>query len=232
MVEDVFNQETQLFYDWRKSTPNLSEDGIIDPESYLNTEVKILFLLKEVNSKDGFNLREYVREGGRTQTWDNIARWTCGIHNWKKDFNWDEIEPINIKTRKEWLRFIGVMNIKKTPGGHTSNAKSLWEDSSKDKEFLDRQFKLYYNNPQLKPDFIIACGTQTSNFFHTLIPFAQDKLWMHTTRGVQYYEYEKGKFFIKYAHPEARVADNLLYYGLIDAVKELKLKWTTRQINI
>ena len=45
---------------------------------------------------------------------------------------------------------------------------------------------------------------------------------MHTTRGVQYYEYEKGKFFIKYAHPEARVADNLLYYGLIDAVKELK----------
>ncbi|GBF18028.1 MULTISPECIES: hypothetical protein [Arenibacter] len=223
MIASIEKQEKELFNEWRKTTPNLSEDGIVEPKSYLNADIKILFLLKEVNSKEGFNLKEFVRNGGRTQTWDNIAKWTCGIHNMKKEFKWDEIEPIkNIKIRKEWLRFIGVMNIKKTPGGHTSNAKSLWEDSSKDKEFLNRQFKLYYNNPQLKPDLIIACGTQTSNFFHTLIPFAQDKLWMHTTRGVKYYEYETGKFFIKYAHPEARVADNLLYYGLIDAIKELK----------
>ena len=176
MIASIEKQEKELFNEWRKTTPNLSEDGIVEPKSYLNADIKILFLLKEVNSKEGFNLKEFVRNGGRTQTWDNIARWTCGIHNWKKDFIWDEIEPINIKIRKEWLRFISVMNIKKTPGGHTSNYQSLWEDSAKDKEFLNRQFKLYYNNPQLKPDFIIACGTQTSNFFHTLIPFAQDKL--------------------------------------------------------
>ena len=223
MIENIIYQENQLFAEWRKSTANLSEDGIVDPETYLNAETKILFLLKEVNSKDGFDLKEFVGNGGRTQTWDNIARWTCGIHNWKEDFNWDEIEPIkNIKIRKEWLKFIGVMNIKKTPGGHTSNSKSLWKDSSKGKEFLNRQFELYYNNPKLRPDFIIAGGTETSNFFHTIVPFAQDKLWSTTTRGVKYYEYEQGRFFIQYAHPEARIADNLLYYGLIDAVKELK----------
>ena len=46
--------------------------------------------------------------------------------------------------------------------------------------------------------------------------------WKTTSRGVYYYEFDKGKYFIKYAHPEARVSDNLLYYGLIDAIKELK----------
>ncbi|MDO6818909.1 hypothetical protein [Zobellia sp. 1_MG-2023] len=116
------------------------------------------------------------------------------------------------------------MNIKKTPGGHTTNVKALVKDSSLGKTFLERQFRLYFDNAHLKPDCIIACGTQTSRIFQNLVPFLKNENWGQTTRGVYYNEYEKGKFFIEYAHPEARVADNILYYGLIDAVRELKLK--------
>lgn len=224
MNVNIAQQEKELFKEWRVSTPNLSEDGIIDAEAYLKSNIKILFLLKEVNSEDGFDLKKFVKDGGRTQTWDNIARWTCGIQNWTKDFDWEEkLVPIkNIEARKEWLKYICVMNIKKTPGGHTTNSKNLRTDSSRDGEFLERQFKLYYQDLKLRPDFIIGCGTETTNLFHEIVPFAPDEKWKNTKRGVFYYEYDKGKFFIKYAHPEARVADNLLYYGLIDAIKELK----------
>ena len=221
MIDAIVKQEKELFRQWRKMTPDLSEDGIIDPEYYLNSNLKILFLLKEVNSDEGFDLKKFVREGGRAQTWNNVAKWTYGVLNWEKDYNWEEIDDIT-NTRQNWLRRICVMNIKKTPGGHTSDSKKLWIDSSRDKKFLKRQFELYYNNQNLRPDIIIAGGSETSNFFHEMVPFSADKLWCRTTRGVFYYEFEAGKFFIKYAHPEARVADNLLYYGLIDAVKELK----------
>lgn len=225
MVEIIVQRENELFQEWRKTTPNLSEDGLVNPYYYIASEIKILFLLKEVNSKEGFNLKDFVRNGGRTQTWDNISRWTYGILNYNKEFDWDEIEAINNKAvRKEWLKFIGVMNIKKTPGGHTVNSKALRKGSANGKEFLKRQLNLYYDNINTRPDIIIACGTETSRLFHVNIPFATERSWAHTKRGVPYYEFEDGKYFVKYAHPEARVGDNLLFYGLIDAIRELKIR--------
>ena len=32
-------------------------------------------LLKEVNGGEDWDLREFLREGGRKQTWDNVTRW-------------------------------------------------------------------------------------------------------------------------------------------------------------
>ena len=54
------------------------------------------------------------------------------------------------------------------------------------------------------------------------VPIVREEGWRQTSRGVDYAEFKPGKYFISYVHPEARVADNLLYYGLIDAVREIK----------
>lgn len=35
------------------------------------------------------------------------------------------------------------------------------------------------------------------------------------------FRFGNGSVFIRYAHPEARISDNILYYGLIDAIKKL-----------
>ncbi|MDO6818910.1 hypothetical protein [Zobellia sp. 1_MG-2023] len=74
MIDNIIQKEQQLFNEWREITPNLSEDGLIDPVAYVKAEIKILFLLKEVNSEKGFNLKQFVKDGGRTQTWDNVSR--------------------------------------------------------------------------------------------------------------------------------------------------------------
>ena len=41
-----------------------------------------------------------------------------------------------------------------------------------------------------------------------------------TSRGIWYVRDEE-KIIISYSHPEARTKDCLLYYGLVDAVKEI-----------
>ena len=45
----------------------------------LNARYKIVYILKRRNGGKSWDLRDFVYEGGRPQTWDNIARWTEGI---------------------------------------------------------------------------------------------------------------------------------------------------------
>ena len=44
--------------------------------------------------------------------------------------------------------------------------------------------------------------------------------WEKTKREILKIK-ENNKIIVSYSHPEARVSSNLLYYGLIDAIKEI-----------
>ena len=45
--------------------------------------------------------------------------------------------------------------------------------------------------------------------------------WDETLRGIWYKKIGKNQHLIWYSHPEARVDNNLLYYALIDGVREI-----------
>ncbi len=220
----IVEKEILIFDEWAKYRDNFSPDGIVNESEYLSSKDKILFILKEVNSKNGFNLKEFLQKGGRNQTWNNISRWIYGIRNIEKEIQWDDLSDdyFTKDKRKELLASICTMNLKKSSGSHTTNNRELASVAEQDRCFLNKQFHLYYDRKESRPDFIICGGTSTSNNFNKLINIENKSDWKTTSRGVYYYEFDKGKYFIKYAHPEARVSDNLLYYGLIDAIKELK----------
>ncbi len=222
-VMSIYNEEEKLFREWPKEQNNFNKDGIVNEKYYLNSSPKILFLLKEVNSKEGgFDLREFLRDGGRPQTWDNIARWVYGIRNSHREIEWKEVEKIKTKVdRQEQLKSICVINLKKSSGGHTSDNSEVRKYAKEYKKYLDRQLTIYNAKPEMKPNFIIACGSVTSSIFNTEIEFFKERIWKSTKRGVRYYEYDSGCYFIKYAHPAARIQDDFLYYGLIDAIQEL-----------
>jgi hypothetical protein len=213
----ITEKENLLFGEWRKDREEFVSDGLVDEASYINCDLKLMFVLKEVNDPDGggWDLRKFVREGGRPQTWDNVTRWVKGIRGLPSEIEWNELSEITEVKRRDILRSICAINLKKTPGGHTTDNQSLWGVSNKDKEFFRKQFSLY------KPDIIIGCGSATTDLLYSLVDFGTDPIWMMTTRGIWYHEYLPGKFVISYAHPEARVADCLLYYGLIDALREI-----------
>lgn len=109
----IIKVEKVLFDKLRDSNPIVVEDGIIDEAEYKATKYKILYVMKEVNGGEGWNLKEFLKDGGRPQTWNNIARWTEGILSLENDFKWDYLESNNKDRRKIMLKKIGSINLKK-----------------------------------------------------------------------------------------------------------------------
>ncbi len=215
--------EDQLFTEWKQNRPGFVADGVVDSATYLISYPKLLFILKEVNDPDGgdWDLREYMRDGARSQTWDTITRWVEGIRRLPEDIPWKEIDTIDGPRRRAALKSIAAINLKKSPGGSTADAGSIYRTGNEDRAFLNRQFQLY------DADIVICSGTNDP--FHWLIDFSMRPEWEATMRGIAYHEFKPGKFIIAFSHPEARVPKCLLYYGLIDAIREiLGPRWSRR----
>jgi len=215
-------QEDALFDDWQKDREPFIRDGVVNPNLF--TDLKIVYILKEANdpeSKEGWDLREFLINGGRPQTWDNIALWTYGIMNIYKDFSWKYLSKKlrDPDFRKNMLNKICALNIKKKPGGHTSDNSIIVKYGEEHGEELTRQYEIYSDC-----ELFICCGTPTGDIFLKNILGRNDSEWNKTRRGIWYMKLEEDKHLVYYYHPEARIDDNLLYYGLIDGVKEIIIK--------
>ena len=107
--------EEKLFDEWQEkekleynneNKKIFVRDGLIDEESYFKAPVKILYLLKEVNGGDkDWDLREFVKNGGQSATWNNITRWTKGIFRYREELNWSSLEEITKDSREEILKY-------------------------------------------------------------------------------------------------------------------------------
>ena len=114
------------------------------------------------------------------------------------------------------LRLVGIMNVKKTPGGHTAKDGLLRDHARDDADLLAEQFTLY------TPDLVVCCGSVVADVFSAVIGASDPKQWQTTSRGIRYWPLETKGYVVAYSHPEARFQDSLIYYGLVDAVKELR----------
>lgn len=213
----ITEKEKILFEKWAKNRQDFVKDGVVYENSYLQSNPRLLFVMKEVNDSSGGNwdLRDFIREGAIPQTWNNIARWVYGIRNLDKEINWDFLKKNTNKLRKEILNSICVMNLKKSPGRGRTNNDELEKIATEDKEYLKEQFPLY------DPDLIICCGSVTGDLFRRLILSENNPVPNLTKRGIPFYEFKPNKYLISFYHPQATVLGCLLYYGLIDAVKEI-----------
>ena len=209
----IRTEENKLFSELRRKIPSLSADGVVDEAQFLSARYRIVYVMKEMNGGERRDLREFLFEGGRPQTWDNIARWTEGILAWEKEFPWREMEQDNEKRRWDMLKKIAVVNVKKTFGGHTADGRAVYQAAVDNREILKRQTALY------DADFIICCGTERA--FADSCYHGRSVDWRMTSRGVQYFLDGKTAV-ISFVHPEARVRDAYLYYALMDAVREIK----------
>ena len=96
----IKEKEKEIFDKLGKIDPSIVEDGIVNEEEYLDSKYKILYVMKEVNGGSGWNLKDFLYEGGRSQTWDNIARWTEGLLNINYEYSWDYLEKTTKKEGK------------------------------------------------------------------------------------------------------------------------------------
>lgn len=210
----ITTEENKLFLEIKKLNPDIIDDGVADEEEYLTAKYKIMYVLKEVNGGRGWSLREFIREGGRAQTWDNIARWTEAILSLDEEKPWSYWENECETRRKTILKKICAINLKKTSGGHTSHTEEVYQAALDNSDILRKQLLLYH------PDIIICCGTEKA--FVDACYKNREPDWKMTSRGIWYFV-DEGTVVISFAHPEARVKDCFLHYALVDAVKEIQL---------
>ena len=212
-------KQHKFFARWQDSCPDVHiiEDGIVSESAYSTAKLKILFLLKEVNDWGGEGtLCDFLAAGGMAQTWNNVARWTKGIIslaiNAEEDIPWKELDVIDNDYRKEQLRKICAVNIKKTSGGSYSVFDELTDFVDSNKERLRQQLEI------CDPDIIICCGTA----WHYKRLMETDAKWDATSRGIPYIR-ERKRLVVDYCHPQARMSSAILYYSLIDAIRNIGL---------
>jgi hypothetical protein len=215
-------REDKLFGHWRASLPESQRrgfvsDGAVDPVAYDRSALKILLLLKEVNDPDGggWCLRKFLADGGRSETWSTVTRWLHAIRNLQVEVPWDELENVTKAQRCEELRSIAAMNLKKIPGYHSTQVGTWWQVVERDRGYIRQQFALY------EADLVVCCGSTVTAAFNAYIKAENAPEWQRTSRGVEYLEYGNRKYVVAYSHPEARIALNLIHYGLVDAVREI-----------
>ena len=213
----ITEKENELFVRWSVNRPGFVMDGVADERAFNASEPKIMFVMQEVEDLGGVtgDHRKFLRRGASPQPWNHITRWVIGLRQLEEDIAWNLFEEVSVQHRSGTLRSICVMHLKKTPGGDSAHSPALAITVQEDKKNLNEQFRLY------DADLVICCGAAASDIFHSVITFEPPPVWKTTNRGIWFHEYAHQKYVISYSYPEVRVQDCLLYYGLIDAVREM-----------
>jgi hypothetical protein len=215
---NIAEQENNLFDEWSKNREEFVFDGVASEVDYFRSKNKLCFVLKEVNdlNNGGWDLREFIRDGARVEdfdpTWNNVSRWVQCIQNGSEDIRWRNLELVTQELRAKTLRTVCAMNLKKSPGTHTTVQSTFEAAVAEDKEFIKRQYDLY------NPDITICCGT--GPYFRFALDILEEPIF-ETSRGIEWFLNSNNKPVIMFSHPAARIQASLLVYGLIDAVREI-----------
>jgi hypothetical protein len=158
IILDEFEQRPQ-------PESGIIRDGIIDYSRWQKAKKRILFIVKEGYTPDpegkpdglstkGWDLCKDLREspGFYGNTWREAAYWSHGIMH-SKDGIFPQLSKLNTDEVLDTFRSTAVMNVKKTPGGKTSNWDELAEYVLKHRDLLKKQIDL------IAPEVIICGGT-------------------------------------------------------------------------
>lgn len=209
-------------------------DGIVDSETYEKTQPKILVLLKEANHKnaqESWHLTTFLSKGARNQTnnptWDNVARFVERVLATDENINWEDLKGDNQNRRKEYLKKICAINVKKVPGGSSADENEIKNVTKRDAELLREQIDLC--NPNL---IICGCGgkgKKTAKFVCVTL-FGNCIKWEKTNNEIEYFfDEDKKRIIIPYIHPAAdsygKITMKNLVEPLVNATKEIMKKY-------
>lgn len=182
------------------------EDGPIDPQIYLKSKYKILWLLKEAydnenDAEGGWSLTELLRSDDvyerffksttSKRTWYPMVYVSYGILN---DFMpYDDMafiyeDPMNMTSV---LKNIAFININKLAGESTSKDNQLKKIFSLNKNILKKQIDL------LDPDIVI--GGHTLDFYADLLELPKCNMAI-SEKNTKYY-FNGSKLYIAAYHP-------------------------------
>ena len=171
-------------------------------------------VLKEANDPGGggWDLREFLREGGRAPTWNNVARWTKWLSALPEVVPWAELEAMNRDARRHTLRVVAAVNLNKVPGGSTANFAEI-------QRFAATTLSSFSGNLTSTSRTTLSGAATMSQKFSSGRVRTVPRLGGHIKRDLTR-ELRRGKILLLLAS-ERPIAANLLHYGLINAVLDV-----------
>ena len=139
----------KLFEQWQEKYrfDAFIRDGIVDPERYEHPH--ILFVLRDMNCGVETDLRQHLFDhGSGWRTWNNVARWTHALLDGCGDYP----QHMPKERRRDLVRRIAAVNIKKEGGGSRSNAGKLSAAAEEQGDMLYSELCL------CQPELIVCCG--------------------------------------------------------------------------
>lgn len=193
--------EDALFERWVKKRGEIFiPDGIVNEDEFAKEKIRFVFILKEVSDcGPGFDLRDFLASGAPGNgghTWGPVTRWlgaaTGTVFQTSPDAD----------IRKQWLRKIGAMNLKKTSGSTVADQSKIIRFAEEDADLLKEQIWLYLEKPTLFP----CCGDGVFELFRDQI--LKGEIWEEnsTTEGVRYIKFAPNGIAFAFRHPNAREA--------------------------
>jgi hypothetical protein len=225
----------------QKTFDNATLDGIINIEKYIESPIKILWILKEINDTDGYNQREVfndlVEQVQNTKSLSNSNRkywWPTmdpiiyiSFQILNGFLKWEDVDYIQDNYKMvEVLQQISYINIKKAPGGAVSNSDELNDAYNLGKEIIHKQIEL------INPDVII--GGNTLGYLIEDYKLSEFKV---AGKNNINYAIKDDRLFINSYHPQYLSRQNENYKGeyineIVNIVKEYKKPLTKAQKQV
>lgn len=207
----------KLFADWRAAQPGhrLFLDGAVYAERYAAEPIRLLFILKEVNvspTEADWDLREYLRDGARAATWNNVTRWAQAVMD---KASWDQVTTIDEGNRKDVLGRVAVMNLNKRGGRACAKYQRLREAVDRDRERLRAEYAI------LAPNLVVFGGDLTADVAGEAIFDLPASAWTKTSSGVWVSRSPTDVPLVAMPHPQARRGAHDMFEAIVGALQLL-----------
>lgn len=183
-------------------------DGVINPERYVKSSPRVLWILKEANSVDlswsivdNFKDKNWLETYGRSNpTIRKIIYTSYAILN---EVAWSEIPYGNEPQAYDCLQDVAFINLKKEPGDHQAEYDAVQSAYNQDKDLIHRQIQAF--DPE-----VIIFGNTLQYFDQSLLEGFSSEKRQNTELGNAYYPTEK-RLYIWSWHPASRVTSEENY---------------------
>ena len=194
-------REDALFEKWvKKYGKTFIPDGIADESVFAGEKHRFVFVLKEVSEcGPGFDLRSFLADGAPGNgghTWSPVTRWLGAAAGTAF-----QSSP-NADIRKQWLRKIAAMNLKKISGSTVADRAKIIRAAKADADLLGEQVRLYLEKPTLFP----CCGEGVFELFRTEVLKGKALEEGATGDGVIYSKFDANGIAFKFRHPNVKEA--------------------------
>lgn len=192
---------------------NLVNDGILVDEIYINTPVKVLFLLKETyDNYLKIQGRQEIQNGKSVPFWPNIFNWTKLCHDFKEKKKPKHLRKYEILKISKYVDNIAYVNIKKIEGYKQSTEEDILDRAEQDRHLLK------YQIDEIKPEIVF-----TSNLDHyRKIYEIKDKWGIKKIKSgkLTFASLEhKNRLILKIHHPSFLKKQTETFNSIIDLLK-------------